>query len=57
MDDDFRGADIFIPKSRGCLGTVGTKPEGSPRIAKQYRHWICDAAIASQSSEESYAGC
>jgi ornithine carbamoyltransferase len=23
---------------------MGTKPEESLRIAKQYRHWICDAA-------------
>ena len=37
-------ADIVIPKSWGCLDTMGTKPEESLRIAKQYRHWICDAA-------------
>jgi N-acetylornithine carbamoyltransferase len=44
MDDAFRDADIVIPKSWGCLDTMGTKPEESLRIAKQYRHWICDAA-------------
>ena len=44
MDEAFRGADIVIPKSWGCLDTMGTKPEESLRIAKQYRHWICDAA-------------
>ena len=44
MDEAFRDADIVIPKSWGCLDTMGTKPEESLRIAKQYRHWICDAA-------------
>ena len=43
MDEAFRDADIVIPKSWGCLDTMGTKPEESLRIAKQYRHWICDA--------------
>jgi ornithine carbamoyltransferase len=44
MDEAFRDADIVIPKSWGCLDTMGTRPEESLRIAKQYRHWICDAA-------------
>jgi N-acetylornithine carbamoyltransferase len=44
MNDAFRDADIVIPKSWGCLDTMGTKPEESLRIAKQYRHWICDAS-------------
>jgi N-acetylornithine carbamoyltransferase len=44
MDDAFRDADIVIPKSWGCLDTMGTHPQESLRIAKQYRHWICDAA-------------
>jgi len=44
MDEAFRDADVVIPKSWGCLDTMGTKPEESLRIAKQYRHWICDAA-------------
>ena len=44
MDEAFRDADIVIPKSWGCLDTMGTKPEESLRIAKQYRQWICDAA-------------
>jgi len=44
MDEAFHDADIVIPKSWGCLDTMGTKPEESLRIAKQYRHWICDAA-------------
>jgi ornithine carbamoyltransferase len=43
MDDAFRDADVVIPKSWGCLDTMGSKPEESLRIAKQYKHWICDA--------------
>jgi ornithine carbamoyltransferase len=43
MDEAFRGADVVIPKSWGCLDTMGTKPEESLRIAKQYTRWICDA--------------
>ncbi len=43
MDEAFRDADVVIPKSWGCLDTMGTRPEESLRIAKQYRSWICDA--------------
>jgi len=42
MDDAFHDADIVIPKSWGCLDTMGTRPEESLRIAKQYTNWICD---------------
>lgn len=44
MEEALRDADVVIPKSWGCLDTMGQKPEESLRIAKQYRHWICDAA-------------
>ena len=37
MDEAFRDADIVIPKSWGCLDTMGTNPAESLRIAKQYR--------------------
>ena len=43
MDEAFRDADIVIPKSWGCLDTMGSKPEESLRIARQYRSWICNA--------------
>jgi ornithine carbamoyltransferase len=43
MEEAFRDADVVIPKSWGCLDTMGARPEESLRIAKQYRHWICDA--------------
>jgi N-acetylornithine carbamoyltransferase len=43
MDEAFRDADVVIPKSWGCLYTMGTQPEESLRIAKQYTDWICDA--------------
>jgi N-acetylornithine carbamoyltransferase len=43
MDEAFRDADVVIPKSWGCLDTMGTKPAESLRIAKQYTDWICDA--------------
>ena len=43
MDEAFRDADVVIPKSWGCLDTMGAKPEESLRIAKQYTRWICDA--------------
>lgn len=42
MDDAFRGADVVIPKSWGCLDTMGSNPHESLRIARQYTHWICD---------------
>jgi ornithine carbamoyltransferase len=42
MEDAFRNADVVIPKSWGCLDTMGTKPEESLRIAKKYTSWICD---------------
>lgn len=44
MDDAFRNADVVIPKSWGCLDTIGQNPQESLRIAKQYTHWICDDA-------------
>ena len=43
MDEAFRDADVVIPKSWGCLDTMGAAPQESLRIAKRYRHWICDA--------------
>ncbi len=43
MDEAFRDADVVIPKSWGCLDTMGSRPEESLRIARQYTHWICDA--------------
>ena len=42
MDEAFRQADVVIPKSWGCLDTMGRDPQESLRIAKQYTHWICD---------------
>src|SRR5579871_6531897 len=42
MDEAFADADIVIPKSWGCLDTMGTRPEESLRIARQYTHWICN---------------
>jgi N-acetylornithine carbamoyltransferase len=43
MDEAFSDADVVIPKSWGCLDTMGAKPEESLRIARQYTGWICDA--------------
>jgi len=43
MDEAFCDADVVIPKSWGCLDTMGTRPEESLRIARQYRSWICNA--------------
>ena len=43
MDAAFEGADVVIPKSWGCLETMGARPEESLRIARQYTKWICDA--------------
>ena len=43
MDEAFSDADVVIPKSWGCLETMGSKPEESLRIARQYTGWICDA--------------
>ena len=36
MDEAFRDADVVIPKSWGCLDTMGANPAESLRIAKQY---------------------
>jgi ornithine carbamoyltransferase len=43
MEEAFRDADVVIPKSWGCLDTMGANPAESLRIAAQYKHWICDA--------------
>ncbi len=43
IDEAFRDADVVIPKSWGCLETMGVNPGESLRIARQYTHWICDA--------------
>jgi ornithine carbamoyltransferase len=43
MDEAFRNADVVIPKSWGCLDTMGADPQESLRIAKKYTDWICDA--------------
>jgi len=43
MDDAFRDADVVIPKSWGCLDTMGSNPAESLRIAKQYTGWIANA--------------
>ncbi len=42
MEEAFCDADVVIPKSWGCLDTMGSKPEESLRIAKQYTRWICN---------------
>lgn len=42
MDEAFLHADVVIPKSWGCLDTMGGNPSESLRIAKQYANWICD---------------
>ena len=43
MDEAFSDADVVIPKSWGCLDTMGAKPQESLRIAWPYTGWICDA--------------
>ena len=43
MDEAFRDADVVIPKSWGCMDTMGDNPAESLRIAKQYTHWICNS--------------
>ena len=43
MDEAFHDADVVIPKSWGCLDTMGSKPAESLEIARQYKHWICNA--------------
>ena len=42
MDEAFLHADVVIPKSWGCLETMGSNPVESLRTAKQYTNWICD---------------
>jgi N-acetylornithine carbamoyltransferase len=44
MQDAFDSADIVIPKSWGCLDTMGARPQESLELAKKYQHWICDRA-------------
>jgi ornithine carbamoyltransferase len=52
MDEAFRDADVVIPKSWGCLDTMGSKPEESLRIARQYTNWICNAQRMALTSPE-----
>jgi ornithine carbamoyltransferase len=52
MDEAFRDADVVIPKSWGCLETMGSQPAESLRIAKQYTDWICDARRISLAHED-----
>ena len=54
MDEAFRGADVVIPKSWGCLDTMGTQPAESLRIAKQYTSWICDARRISLAKPDAF---
>ncbi len=42
MEEAFRNADVVIPKSWGCLDTMGSDPQESLRIAKKYADWICN---------------
>ena len=42
MEEAFREADVVIPKSWGCLDTMGTDPAESLRIARQYTNWIAN---------------
>ncbi len=42
MDEAFLRADVVIPKSWGCLDTMGSNPTESLILAKQYSRWICD---------------
>jgi ornithine carbamoyltransferase len=42
MEEAFVRADVVIPKSWGCLDTMGTNPTESLLLAKQYTNWICD---------------
>ena len=43
MESAFEDADVVIPKSWGCLDTMGSNPAESLRIAKRYTGWICNA--------------
>jgi N-acetylornithine carbamoyltransferase len=45
MEEAFSDADVVIPKSWGCLDTMGSNPAESLRIAKQYTGWICDLTM------------
>ncbi|SPE22836.1 putative ornithine carbamoyltransferase [Candidatus Sulfotelmatomonas gaucii] len=52
MDDAFRDADVVIPKSWGCLDTMGTNPKESLRIAEGYRPWICNVERMKLAAED-----
>ena len=41
MDEAFKDADIVYPKSWGIEELFG-KPEEALKLAKNYKHWICD---------------
>jgi N-acetylornithine carbamoyltransferase len=45
MAEAFRDADVVIPKSWGCLDTMGSNPAESLRVARQYTSWICDREL------------
>ncbi len=53
MEDAFKDADVVIPKSWGCLDTMGSNPQESLRIAEQYKSWICDERLMKLTRPES----
>ncbi|HEX8926358.1 MAG TPA: ornithine carbamoyltransferase [Terriglobales bacterium] len=53
MEEAFRDADVVIPKSWGCLDTMGTNPQESLRIAQQYKDWICDEKLMNLTKPDS----
>jgi N-acetylornithine carbamoyltransferase len=50
MEEAFEGADIVYPKSWGVESLFG-KPEEAMRVARQYRHWICDEPMMARAKE------
>ena len=52
MDEAFHDADVVIPKSWGCLDTMGSRPEESLRIARQYTDWICNTRLMKLAKRE-----
>ncbi len=57
MEQAFDGADIVYPKSWG-VEALFSRPEEAMRVAKQYRHWICDERMMARASERAiYMHC
>jgi ornithine carbamoyltransferase len=57
MEDAIAGADIVYPKSWG-VESLFSQPDQAMKVARQYRHWICDEAMMARANKRAiYMHC